>query len=68
MVPCGSALLRSTPQCIIQVSANTRHPLPVSKSLLSQESMLDRFEMMTANSEQIANVAVDTEKALDLCR
>ncbi len=30
--------------------------------------MMDRFEMMTSDSQQIVNGAVDTEKALDLCR
>ncbi len=30
--------------------------------------MVDRFEMMTSNSEQIVNGAVDAEKALDLRR
>ncbi len=29
---------------------------------------MDRFEMMTSNSEQIVNGAVDAEKALELCR
>ncbi len=28
--------------------------------------MMDRFEMMTSNSEQIVNRAVDTEKELEL--
>ena len=28
---------------------------------------MDRFEMMTSNSEQIVNGAVDAEKAVDLC-
>ncbi len=30
--------------------------------------MVDRFEMMTSNSEQIVNRAVDREKSLNLCR
>ena len=50
------------------LSANTRHLLPVNKSSLSQESVMDRFEMMTSNSEQVVNGAVDAEKSLDLCR
>ena len=29
---------------------------------------MDRFEMMTSNSEQIVNGALDTEKSLELCR
>ena len=29
--------------------------------------MMDRFEMVTSNSEQIVNGVVDTEKSLDLC-
>ena len=29
---------------------------------------MDRSEMMTSNSEQVVNRAVDTEKSLDLCR
>ena len=29
--------------------------------------MMDRLEMMTSNSEQIVNRAVDAEKALELC-
>ena len=37
-------------------------------SSLPQESMMDRFEMMTSNSEQIVNRAVDTEKPLGLSR
>ena len=42
--------------------------LPVSKGSLSQESMMDRFEMMTSNSEQVVNGAVDAEKSLELGR
>ena len=30
--------------------------------------MMDRFEMMTSNSEQIVNGTVDAEKSLELCR
>ena len=30
--------------------------------------MMDRFKMMTANSEQIVSRAVNTEKSLDLSR
>ncbi len=30
--------------------------------------MVDRFEMMTCNSEQVVNRAVDREKSLNLCR
>ena len=30
--------------------------------------MMDCFEMITSNLEQIVNGAVDAEKALDLCR
>ncbi len=30
--------------------------------------MIDRFETMTSNSEQIVHGAVDAEKSLDLCR
>ena len=30
--------------------------------------MMDRFEMVTSNSEQIVNGAVDTEKSLELSR
>ena len=30
--------------------------------------MMDHFEMMTSNSEQVVNWAVDAEKSLDLCR
>ena len=30
--------------------------------------MMNRFEMMTPNSEQIVNGAVDTEESLELCR
>ncbi len=29
---------------------------------------MDRFEMMTSNSEHVVNGAVDAEKALELCR
>ena len=29
---------------------------------------MDRFEMMTGNSEQVLNRAVDREKSLNLCR
>ena len=29
---------------------------------------MDRFEMMTSNSEQVANSAVNTEKTLELGR
>ena len=31
-------------------------------------SMADRLEMMTSNSEQVVNWAVDAENFLDLCR
>ena len=30
--------------------------------------MVDRFEIMTSNSEQIVNGAVEAEKSLELCR
>ena len=30
--------------------------------------MVDRFEMMTANSEQVVNRPVDREKALEVSR
>ena len=30
--------------------------------------MMDRFEMMTSNSEQVVNGAVDAEKSLELWR
>jgi hypothetical protein len=30
--------------------------------------MMDRFEMMTSNSEQVVNRAVDREKSLELGR
>ena len=30
--------------------------------------MMDRFEVMTANSEQVVNGAVDAEKSLELWR
>jgi hypothetical protein len=29
---------------------------------------VERFEMMTCNSEQVVNLAVDREKSLNLCR
>ena len=29
---------------------------------------MERFEMMTCNSEQVVNLAVDREKSLNLCR
>ncbi len=30
--------------------------------------MVDRLEMMTGNSEQVVNRAVDREKSLNVCR
>ena len=49
-------------------SAGTRRRLPVSESSLPQESMMDRFEMMTCVPEQVVNRAVDREESLKLCR
>jgi len=48
------------------LSASTSGRLPVGKSSLSQESMMDRFELMTSYSEQFLNRAVDVEKSLEL--
>ena len=41
---------------------------PASESSLPEHAMMDRFEMMTSNSEQVVNGAVDAEKSLDLGR
>jgi hypothetical protein len=30
--------------------------------------MVDRFETMTCNAEQVVNLAVDREESLNLCR
>ena len=53
---------------VLSLLAGTRRRLPVSESSLSEQSMVDRLEMMTSNSEQIVNRAVDTEKPLGLSR
>jgi len=53
---------------VLSLVAGTRRRLPVSESSIPEETMVDRFEMMTSNSEQIVNRAVDTEKPLGLSR
>ncbi len=53
---------------VLSLLAGTRRRLPVSESSIPEETMVDRFEMMTSNSEQIVNRAVDTEKPLGLSR
>ena len=47
-------------------SADTTHRLPVRESPLSKETMMDRFEVMTGNSEQVVNRAVDRQKSLNM--
>ena len=51
---------------VLSLLAGTRRRLPVSESSIPEETMVDRFEMMTSNSEQVVNGAVDAEKALEL--
>jgi hypothetical protein len=53
---------------VFSLSVNTLHLLPVSKRSLPEHTTMDRFEMMTSNSEQIVNGTVDAERTLDLCR
>ena len=53
---------------VLSLLAGTRRRLPVSESSIPEETMVDRFEMMTSNSEQIVNRAVDREKSLGLSR
>ena len=48
-------------------SLGTSHLSPVGKRSGSKESIVDRFEMMPANSEQVLNRTMDREKPLDLC-
>ena len=53
---------------VLSLLAGTRRRLPVSESSIPEETMVDRFERMTSNSEQVVNRAVDTEKPLGLSR
>ena len=62
------AVLRRKSSEVSPFSANTRHLLPARESSLPENAMMDRFEMMTSNSEQVVNRAVDAEKALELGR
>ena len=41
---------------------------PVRESSLPEESMVVRSQMVTCHSEQVANAAVETKKALGLGR
>ena len=52
----------------VSLRRSTSRRLPVGNSSLSQKSMMDRFELMTSNSEEIVNRAVDVEKSLELWR
>ncbi len=54
--------------CGFPFSAPTRRRLPGSESSLPEESMVNRFEMMTPHSEQVVNRPVDREKSLHVCR
>ena len=53
---------------VLSLLARTRRHLPVSESSISEQSMMDRLEMMTCNAEQVVNRTVDTEKPLGLSR
>lgn len=48
------------------LSVGTRHRLPVRKTPLPEESMVDRSQMMTSHSEEVVNAAVEKKKALGL--
>ena len=41
---------------------------PFIESSISEDSMVDRFEMVTSDSEQVVKRTVDREKALGLSR
>ena len=47
-------------------SVGTRHRLPVRKTPLPEESMVDRSQMMTSHSEEVVNAAMEKKKALGL--
>ena len=47
---------------------DARHLSPIGKVPGSEESMMDSFEMMTTDSEQVLTGTVNCEKTLRLCR
>ena len=63
----GLAILLPRTHCPRAFSLGTSHLSPVGKRSGSKESIVDRFEMMPANSEQVLNRTMDREKPLDVC-
>ena len=49
------------------LSKDARHLSPIGKSPGSEESMMNRFKMMTTDLEQVLNGTVNCEKTLSLC-
>lgn len=52
---------------VFSFAADMRRRPPVRESSLPEESLMDRFEMMTCNSEQDVHRAAGWEKSLNLC-
>lgn len=49
------AILLHKGTALVSSSADTGRLSPLGESLVSEESMMNRFEMMSANSEQVLN-------------
>lgn len=46
--------------------ADTGYLFPIGKSAVSQQPMMDRFEMVTTHSEQVLDSTMDRKEALGL--
>lgn len=54
--------------CRFSFSPAACHDLPISEDALWEDAMMDRFELMTGNSEEAVNRAVEGQKSLCLGR